>query len=124
MDRENEKIIEDIEENMKKGVLEMLVLKALCGKDLYGYEMADYVNAQSDGKIRIKEGSLYGPIYRLIDRGCISETKVLVGKRRTRIYFHIEQQGIDYLKTLTEVYRRVNEGVNQFLNGGDRNDAL
>lgn len=123
MDREKEKMIEDIEENMKKGILEMLVLKALCSKDLYGYEMADYVNEQSEGKIRIKEGSLYGPIYRLIDRGCISETKVLVGKRRTRIYFHIEQQGIDYLKTLTEVYRRVNEGVNQFLNGGDRNDG-
>ena len=107
--------VSDIEENLKRGILEMLILKALCEEDLYGYEMADIINSKSGGKINIKEGSLYGPLYRLIDKNCISENKVLVGKRRTRIYFHIEERGREYLQMLTEVYLRMNEGVMQFI---------
>ena len=112
----DEKIINDIEENMKRGILEMLILKALCKQDLYGYEMASVINSQSDGLINIKEGSLYGPLYRLIDRECVSENRVLVGKRRVRIYFHIEQPGLDYLKKLTDTYFRMNEGITRMLN--------
>lgn len=108
--------INEIEENLKRGILEMLILKALCEEDLYGYQMADIINNKSYGKINIKEGSLYGPLYRLIDKKCISENKVLVGKRRTRIYFHIEQPGREYLQQLTEVYLRMNEGVMLIIN--------
>lgn len=109
----------EIEENLKRGILEMLILKSLCEKDLYGYEMTDIINAKSQGKINIKEGSLYGPLYRLIDKNCISENKVLVGKRRTRIYFHIEQPGREYLKQLIDVYSRVNEGVLLIIKAGE-----
>ena len=111
--------VRDIEENIKRGILEMLILQLLCQKDMYGYEMADIMNNQSDGKINIKEGSLYGPIYRLIDKECITENKVLVGRRRTRIYFHIEPTGLEYLSQLKEVYIRMNEGVLKILDGGD-----
>ena len=111
----DEKLISDIEENMKRGILEMLILKALCKQDLYGYEMASFINEQSDGLINIKEGSLYGPLYRLIDRKCVSENRVLVGKRRTRIYFHLEQAGKDYLDKLMETYFRMNEGITKML---------
>ena len=51
------------------------------------------------------------------------KNKVLVGKRRIRIYFHIEQQGIDYLAKLTEVYKRMNEGVMKFLEEGEKNET-
>ena len=46
----------------------MLILKALCEEDLYGYQMEDIINNKSGGKINIKEGSLYGPLYRLIEK--------------------------------------------------------
>lgn len=114
--------VSEIEENLKRGILEMLILKALCEKDLYGYQMADIINMKSCGKINIKEGSLYGPLYRLIDKQCISENKVLVGKRRTRIYFHIEQLGREYLQQLIDVYTRMNDGVSLILKGGGTND--
>lgn len=114
--------VSEIEENLKRGILEMLILKALCEKDLYGYQMADIINMKSCGKINIKEGSLYGPLYRLIDKQCISENKVLVGKRRTRIYFHIEQLGREYLQQLIDVYTRMNDGVSLILKGGGTNN--
>ncbi len=113
--------LSEIEENIKRGILEMLILKSLCEKDLYGYEMADIINEKSCGKINIKEGSLYGPLYRLIDKQCISENKVLVGKRRTRIYFHIEQPGKEYLQQLIDTYLRMNDGVLRII--GEQKDG-
>lgn len=110
--------VSEIEENLKRGILEMLILKILCEKDLYGYEMSEVINAKSEGKINIKEGSLYGPIYRLIEKKCVSENRVLVGKRRTRIYFHIEQLGREYLQQLSEVYLRMTDGVLQIVKEG------
>lgn len=119
-------LYDDIEENFKRGVLDMLVLKLLSKEDMYGYQMAAAINEQSKGNIDVKIGSLYGPLYRMIERGYISEHKELVGKRRTRVYYHIEQPGIDFLNALVEIYTRMNEGVESILNdnsdGGQANE--
>lgn len=109
-------LYQEIEENLKRGILEMLILKILIQEDMYGYQMASIINEKSEDKINLKEGSLYGPLYRMIDKGYISERKVLVGKRRARVYYHIEPAGIDYLNTLIEVYTRMNDGVRLILN--------
>ena len=115
---------QDIEENLKRGILEMLILKILMHEDMYGYQMASIINEKSEDKINIKEGSLYGPLYRMIDKGYISERKVLVGKRRTRIYYHIESNGVDYLYTLIKIYNRMNEGVSLILNQKSNGDIF
>ena len=80
----------DIEENLKRGIPEMLILRMLSGEDMYGYQMINEMNIREKGLIDIKEGALYGPLYRLIDKNYISENKVLVRKRRTRVYYHLE----------------------------------
>ena len=36
--------VSEIEENLKRGILEIPILKALCEEDLYGYQMADIIN--------------------------------------------------------------------------------
>ena len=119
-------LYQDIEENLKRGILEMLILKMLMQEDMYGYQMASIVNEKSEDKINVKEGSLYGPLYRMIDKGYISERKVLVGKRRTRVYYHIEPTGVEYLNILIEIYTRMNDGVRLILdeqsNGGQANE--
>ena len=47
----------------------------------------------SNDKIQVKEGTLYPILYRLVDEGYISDQKVLVGKRLTRVHYHIESKG-------------------------------
>ena len=109
----------DIEEDLKRGILEMLILKMLSHEDMYGYQMINEMNMRGKGLIDIKAGSLYGPIYRLIGKNYISENKVLVGKRRTRVYYHLEPLGVEYLNTMLEVYSKVTEGVNLIMNYSD-----
>ena len=115
----------DIEENLKRGILEMLILRMLSDEDMYGYQMINEMNIRGKGLIDIKEGSLYGPLYRLIDKNYISENKVLVGKRRTRVYYHLEPLGVEYLNTIVDVYSKITEAVNLIMNnagGGESNE--
>ena len=46
-------------QQLKKGVLEMLVLKLICEKPAYGYELLSELKTSSQGRFCLKEGTLY-----------------------------------------------------------------
>ena len=54
-------------QQLKKGVLEMLVLQLICRKPAYGYELLLLLKEQSEGRFTLKEGTLYPILYRLED---------------------------------------------------------
>lgn len=58
-------------QQLKKGVLEMLVLQLLCQKSAYGYGLMAELKEQSQGLFVLKEGTLYPILYRLEDDGMI-----------------------------------------------------
>ncbi len=58
-------------QQLKKGVLEMLVLKLICEKPAYGYELLSELKKSSQGRFCLKEGTLYPILYRLEDDGMI-----------------------------------------------------
>ena len=59
-------------QQLKKGVLEMLVLKLICGGPTYGYELLTRLKTESHGRFVLKEGTLYPILYRLEDDGMIT----------------------------------------------------
>lgn len=59
-------------QQLKKGVLEMLVLNLICQKQTYGYELLNELKQISQGRFSLKEGTLYPILYRLEDDGMIS----------------------------------------------------
>lgn len=64
-----------------------------------------------------QEGSLNPVLYRLVDLGLITDRKVQVGKRMTRIYYHVESAGIQRLRELAREYEEVTCGVLQIVKG-------
>ena len=54
----------------------------------------------------------------------ITEYSKLVGKKRTRIYYHLEPKGKEHLEKISKEYAKMNEGVKKVLDslGGDVND--
>ena len=58
-------------QQLKKGVLELLVLELLCSKPSYGYELLVALREKSEGLFSLKEGTLYPILYRLEDEGLI-----------------------------------------------------
>ncbi len=58
-------------QQLKKGVLEMLVLELVCQGPTYGYSLLSRLKEASGGVFTLKEGTLYPILYRLEDDGMI-----------------------------------------------------
>lgn len=103
--------------NFRRGVMSLVILSLLKQKDMYGYQLVQEIEKQSGGRIITQEGSLYPVLYKLQDQGLISDKRVLVGKRMTRVYYHLEPDGDIRLKELIQEYEEVTKGVFQIIEG-------
>ncbi len=93
-----------LNQQLKKGVLEIVVLKIISEEDVYGYDLIKKMESESDGYYSIKEGSLYPILYRLEDKKYIqSYSKAFDGERRVpRKYYKITDDGKLALEELTD----------------------
>lgn len=104
-----------ISENLKRGVIDLLLLTLLQGEDMYGYQLCQELSTRSKGLFVLQESSMYPSLYRLSDKGYISDRRELVGKRRTRVYYHLEPAGKAHLETLHKEYEALTQGVHNLL---------
>lgn len=102
--------------NFKRGSVELMVLYLLSQKDYYGYELSVTLKDVSEGVLDIPVGSLYPALYKLIDAGYISDCQKKAGKRKIRVYYHLEEAGSNRLKLLIADYRETSEAINKVLN--------
>ena len=102
----------DVHENVRSGLVELLILQLLTERDMYGYEIRQMLDDRTLGAFKLKEGSLYGPFYRMSSRGLVSTRKEMVGEKRFRMYYHIEESGREYLAYGKEQIGIVFAGVN------------
>lgn len=104
------------ERQMKKGVLDMLVLKLLEKESKYGYQLISELKERSRGVFVLKEGTLYPILYRLEDEGLVesswSEPKE---KQVARKYYRITDKGKGALPEIFEVWRQIAAGISQIM---------
>lgn len=107
--------MESINRQLKKGVLDILLLKLISQKTLYGYELMALLDKESDGYFAAKEGTLYPVMYRLEDSGYIQSLWENDNKRRgaPRKYYSVTPEGVEHLASAQ------NE-LNEFLNAIQR----
>lgn len=108
-----------ISDNLKRGTIELSVLSLLKNGDMYGYEISQQLFIQSGELYQIQESSLYPSLYRMVEKGLISDRSEKVGKRRVRVYYHLETAGEDYLKELRREYLMHTAGVLKILGVND-----
>ena len=87
------------ERQMKKGVLDMLVLKLLESEPRYGYQIIQELKDKSGDVFSLKDGTLYPILYRLEDDG-------LVVSRQT---------GHSELKSIEQTWQSIVSGISQVL---------
>ena len=97
--------------SFRRGVMSLVLLALLKKEDMYGYQLVLETEKRSGGSLVTQEGSLYPVLYKLLDAGYVSDTKKLVGKRMTRIYYHLEPSGEAYLQALVKEYEKITQGV-------------
>lgn len=107
---------EKYEKQMKKGVLEMLVLKMLVTEAKYGYQIIQEIKEKSEEIFSLKDGTLYPVLYRLEDEGLvISEWSEAEGKQVPRKYYRITEKGRTALVQIRNMWRRISGGVNRVM---------
>lgn len=109
-------------DNFQRGVMSLVILGLLRGEDMYGYQLVQETERRSGGRIKTQEGSLYPVLYKLVDQGLISDRRVQVGRRMTRVYYHLEPAGERRLKELLYEYEQVTTGVFRIAKGVDVDD--
>ena len=95
----------------QRGVMALILLSLLRREDMYGYQLVQETERRSGGRLKTQEGSLYPVLYRLQEQGLISDHRVLVGKRMTRVYYHLEPAGEARLEEMTGVTAIIREEV-------------
>ena len=107
----------DIYENVRGGIVELLILHLLGERDMYGYEIRSTLARRTKGAFEMKDAALYGPLYRMSSRGLITSRKEFVGERRFRVYYHIEEEGRQYLAYGEAQLQYVFSGIMNLLEG-------
>lgn len=86
------------------------ILLALSTEERHGYAIMKQVDSDSQGKVKMGPGTLYGSIGRMLDAGLIRETDKKIdpalGDER-RIYYQITALGQNTLAAELERYRDV-----------------
>jgi PadR family transcriptional regulator, regulatory protein PadR len=78
------------------------VLTALVGASRHGYGIVEEVTRLSEGRTRLKVGTLYGVLDRLVKEGLVELDREEVWQGRLRRYFTLTGAGQRYLTDETE----------------------
>lgn len=80
----------------------LLLLTALTAGPRHGYALIEAVAELSDGRVRLRPGSLYGSLDRLAREGLLRETGSEVIAGRHRRYYELSEAGVDSLAAQVE----------------------
>ena len=85
-----------------KGTLSAILLKLLAENGrMYGYEISQKVKELTDGKIMLKDGSLYPALQKMTADGLLTFEEEFIGKR-VRKYYLLTTKGKDEAKVYIE----------------------
>ncbi|SHJ55092.1 PadR family transcriptional regulator [Aquimarina spongiae] len=99
-----------------KGTLSVIVLNILAENGrMYGYEIFQKVKELSDGKILLKDGSLYPALQKMKKEGLLTCEEVYIGKR-IRKYYLLTKKGkeekVHYLEELQDFIATISKVIN------------
>jgi DNA-binding PadR family transcriptional regulator len=95
-----------------KGTLSVIILNLLAENGrMYGYEISQRVKELSDGKILLKDGSLYPALQKMNKDGLVTYEEEYVGKR-VRKYYVLTGEGkskkVHYLEEIKDFMATLN----------------
>ena len=96
-----------------KGTLSAIILKLLAENEkMYGYEISQHVKTLTEGKIHLKDGSLYPALQKMTADGLLTFKEEYVGKR-VRKYYMLTKKGktetVEYIAELKDFMATLNK---------------
>lgn len=97
----------------KKGVIELCILSVLKKRDMYGYELSEYISRTID----IADGTVYPILRKLKKEGLVKTYLSEESGGPPRKYYSITQTGKDEFEADSKEWLEFAETVNKLLKG-------
>jgi PadR family transcriptional regulator PadR len=92
------------------GVPELLLLRLLDQREMYGYELVRSIRKVTGEAISLGEGVIYPALHGLERNGALKSRRKSVGGR-TRVYYGLTSKGRKRLARLAGDWRRIQGGI-------------
>lgn len=99
------------------GVPEILILRLLADREMYGYELVQAIETATGEAIKLGEGVVYPVLHALEANGCLRSRRKPVNGR-TRVYYSVTAAGKKRLVAVTSEWDRITGAVARVLEGG------
>ena len=105
---------EEVNTQLRKGVIELCILALIAQKDMYGYEMIEALREKSQNVFELKAGTLYPLLHGLEEKNFVTsyEQKVM-GKERK--YYRLTAAGHGRLEEKKEEWKAYQKAVTDVL---------
>ena len=104
-----------MENQMKRGLLDVCVLAAIRDEDSYGYRIIKDLSPY----VEISESTLY-PILRRLESGQMLTVRTAEHNGRLRKYYHITDSGIERLKQFESEWKELMQIYEFVTRGGEK----
>ncbi len=92
------------------GVPELLLLRLLDNREMYGYELVRAIKDATGEAISLGEGVIYPVLHSLERNGALKARRKPVGGR-TRVYYSVTRKGGQRLAKLQDEWQRIQTGI-------------
>jgi PadR family transcriptional regulator, regulatory protein PadR len=92
--------------NFMNGVPELVILRLLERREMYGYELVRAIGIETGNTIRLGEGVVYPVLHSLEQQGVLRSRRGTVNGR-TRVYYTVTPRGVKHLHALMGQWTRI-----------------
>jgi PadR family transcriptional regulator PadR len=82
-----------LQDQIRKGSTEILILSLLAEEPMYGYQISQELRQRSGGYFEMKEGLLYPTLHRMAQDGLLTGEWRETGTARRRKYYAVTDKG-------------------------------
>src|SRR5580704_9178452 len=94
------------------GVPELLILRLLAGREMYGYELVQAIRDDSRDTFAFGEGVIYPVLHALERDGALKARRKAVNGR-TRVYYTVTRKGETRLAGLVRQWTQLADSINR-----------
>jgi len=99
------------------GVPELVVLELLSRQPMYGYELVQAIQTESNRTLQFGEGCIYPLLHKLEERGDLASRRMDVGGRQ-RVVYRVTTSGHKSKALSQAQWSQIVESVGHILHGG------
>jgi PadR family transcriptional regulator PadR len=104
-----------MDRELKRGTLDMVLLRLLSEREMYGYELVTAVEERTGGALEVSGGTMYPVLYRLEQAGHVEPRWVTQERGAARKYYHLTEGGARELERLVAEWRAFARTVERVL---------